>query len=176
MRGDSLVARIDGVDYAVQMDVMATHSDGSVRHAVLTMRAPEIAPGGNVAVILAKDSAAMPLPAAPSTSALLTSGYDVNVNFTFHNTDGSTTTDSASAAAALQAAIDAGKVQHWLTGPEVNEYDVVTTVNSGKLKIEFDIRAYADGTTTTDVIFDNSWMFSPGKTNSGLRRGDQSRR
>src|SRR4029077_3687110 len=24
--------------------------------------------------------------------------------------------------------------------------------------------SYADGTTTTDVIFDNSWMFSPGKT------------
>ena len=40
----------------------------------------------------------------------------------------------------------------------------MTTVNGGKLKVEFDIRAYADGTTTTDVIFDNSWMFAPGKT------------
>ena len=72
--------------------------------------------------------------------------------------------DSASAAAALQAAINAGNVKHWLVGPEVNEYDVVTTVNGGKLKVEFDIRAYADGTTSTNVIFDNSWMFSPGKT------------
>ena len=42
---------------------------------------------------------------------------------------------------------------------------MVTTVNGGKLKVAFDIRAYADGTTTTDVIFENSWMFSPGKTN-----------
>ena len=41
---------------------------------------------------------------------------------------------------------------------------MVTTVNGGKLKVRFDIRAYADGTTSTNVIFDNSWMFSPGKT------------
>jgi hypothetical protein len=106
----------------------------------------------------------MPSPAAPSASALLTSGYDLNVAFTFHNADGTTTTDSASAAAALQAAINAGNVKHWLAGPEVNEYNVVTTVNGGKLKVRFDIRAYADGTTTTDVVFDNTWMFSPGKT------------
>ena len=64
----------------------------------------------------------------------------------------------------MQAAINAGNVKHWLAGPEVNEYDVTTTVDGGKLKVRFDIRAYADGTTTTDVIFDNSWMFSPGKT------------
>ena len=164
MPGDSLVARIAGVDYAVQMDVKATNSDGSVRHAVLTLNAPEIAPGGSLAVMLAKGSAAMPSPAAPSASALLASGYNLDVAFTFHNADGTTTTDNASAAAALQAAIIAGNVQRWLTGPEVNEYDVVTTVNGGKLKVEFDIRAYADGTTTTDVIFDNSWMFAPGKS------------
>ena len=164
MPGDKLVARINGLAYAVQMDVKTTNSDGSVRQAVLTLNAPEIAPGGTVAVILAKDSAATPSPAAPSASALLTSGYDLNVAFTFHNVDGTTTTGSASAAAALQAAINAGNVKHWLAGPEVNEYDVTTTVDGGKLKVSFDIRAYADGTTTTDVIFDNSWMFSPGKT------------
>ena len=78
----------------------------------------------------------MPSPAAPSASSLLTSGYDLNVAFTFHNADGTTTIDSASAAAALQAAINAGNVKHWLIGPEVNEYDVVTTVNGGKLKVE----------------------------------------
>ncbi len=165
MPGDSLVARIAGVDYAVQMDVKATNSDGSVRHAILTLNAPEIAAGGSIAVMLAKGSAAMPSPAAPSAAALLASGYNLDVAFTFHNPDGTTTTANASAAAALQAAITAGDVQRWLTGPEVNEYSVVTTVNGGKLKVEFDIRAYADGTTSTDVIFDNSWMFSPGKSN-----------
>jgi hypothetical protein len=167
MPGDSLVARIDGVDYAVQMDVKATNSDGSVRSASLTLKAPEIAPGNAVAVMLAKDGAANSSSSlsAPSSSALLASGYDVTVSFTFHNSDGTTTTDTASAKTALQDAIKAGKVKQWLSGPDVNEYDVVTTVDSGKLKVEFDIRAYADGTTTTDVIFDNSWMFSSGKSN-----------
>ena len=164
MPGESLVARIAGVDYAVQMDVKATNSDGSVRHAVLTLSAPGIALGGSLALMLAKGSAAMPSPAAPSAASLLASGYNLDVAFTFRNADGTTTTDNASAAAALQAAITAGNVQRWLTGPEVNEYSVVTTVNGGKLKVEFDIRAYADGTTSTDVIFDNSWMFSPGKS------------
>ena len=165
MPGDTLVARIDGVDYAVQMDVKATNSDGSVRHAILTLKAPEIAPGGTAAVTLAKGgTAASSSSSAPSASALLTGGYDVTVSFTFHNSDGTTATDSASAKTALQDAISTGKVEHWLSGPGVNEYDVVTTVDGGKLKVEFDIRAYADGTTTTDVIFDNSWMFSSGKS------------
>ena len=92
------------------MDVKTTNSDGSVRQAVLTLNAPEIAPDSTVAVMLAKGSAAMPSPAAPSASSLLTSGYDLNVAFTFHNADGTTAIDSASAAAALQAAINAGNV------------------------------------------------------------------
>jgi hypothetical protein len=155
------VAHINGVDYAVQMDVKATNSDGSVRHAVLTLKAPSIAAGGTVDLMLAKGSAAAtPSPPAPSIANLLASGYDTTVNLTFHNVDGTTTTDSASAASALKT----GTVTHWLSGPGVNEYDVVSTVDGGKLKVEFDIRAYADGTISTNVIFDNSWMFSSGKT------------
>jgi hypothetical protein len=161
---DNLVARIDGVDYAVQMDVKATNADGSVRHAVLTLKAPEIAAGSAVEIMLAKGSAAPPSPAAPSAAALLTNGYDLSVNLTFYNNDGTTATETVSAAAVLRAAIDANAVKNWLTGPAVNEYQVLTTVNGGKLKVEFDIRSYADGTTSTDVIFDNSWMFSSGKT------------
>jgi hypothetical protein len=54
MPGDNLVARIGGLAHAVQMDVKTTHSDGSVRQAVLTLNAPEIALSGSVAVMLAK--------------------------------------------------------------------------------------------------------------------------
>jgi hypothetical protein len=161
---DSLVARIGGVNYAVQMNVKSTNADGSVRQAVLTLDAPAIAANSSLQLMLAKGTATALSPTAPSASALLASGYNLGVSFTFHNPDGTTTTDSASAASALQAVINAGTVSTWLSGPAVNEYDVVTTVDGGKLKVEFDIRAYANGTTTTDVIFDNSWMFSPGKT------------
>jgi hypothetical protein len=163
--GDSLVARINGVKYAVQMDVKSTNADGSVRQAVLTLNAPAIAAGATLDLILAKGTAAGFSGSAPSASALLASGYDTSVSFTFHNANGTTTTDSASAATALRAALSAGTVKNWLSGPGGNEYDVVTTVDGGKLKVEFDIRAYANGTTQTNVTFDNGWMFSPGKTN-----------
>ena len=161
---DTLVARINGVNYAVQMDVKSTNSDGSVRQAVLTLDAPSIAVGGYVDLMLAKGTAAAPSPAAPTAASLIAAGYNLAVSFTFHNSNGTTTTASASAAAALQAALTAGTVQTWLSGPGVNEYAVTTTVDGGKLKVEFDIQAYANGTTSTDVIFDNSWMFSSGKT------------
>src|SRR5438105_7485718 len=91
---DSLVARINGVNYAVQMDVKSTNADGSVRQAVLTLDAPAIAAGGTVDLMLAKGSAAGPSPVAPSASALLASGYNTSVSFAFHNANGTTTTDS----------------------------------------------------------------------------------
>jgi hypothetical protein len=161
---DTLVARIHGVEYAVQMDVKATNSDGSVRHAILTLKAPAIEAGGYIDLMLAKGSAAWPSTVAPSASALLASGYNVSVDFTFHNSDGSATVTSIGAADALKAALSAGDVKAWLAGPEVNEFVVSTMIDGGKLKVVFHIRAYADGTSTTDVIFDNSWMFSPGKS------------
>ena len=161
---DTLVARINGVIYAVQMDVKSTNADGSVRQALLTLDAPQIAAGGSLDVMLAKGSATAPTATAPTAAALISGGYNLAVSFTFHNPNGTTTAASASAATALQAALSAGTVKQWMAGPGVNQYDVTTTVDGGKLKLEFDIRAYADGTTTTDVIFDNSWMFSSGKT------------
>lgn len=96
-----------------------------------------------------------------SVSALLGGGYNLTVNFTFHNANGSTTTGSASAAALLQN----GNVVTWAQTANADEYDVQTTVDGGKLKVEFYIAAYANGTVATDVEFDNGWMFDGGKSN-----------
>src|SRR4051812_18739524 len=51
---DSLVARINGANTPVQMDVKATNSDGSVRHAVITFLAPQIGANSSVQVMLSK--------------------------------------------------------------------------------------------------------------------------
>src|SRR5262249_31173719 len=40
MPGSNLVAKINGVDVPVQMDVKTTNEDGSVAHAILTLKAP----------------------------------------------------------------------------------------------------------------------------------------
>src|SRR4029079_15534057 len=65
---DSLVAGINSVNYAVQMDVQSTNVDGSVRQAILTLDAPAIPGGGTLDLMLARGTAALSS-AAPSASA-----------------------------------------------------------------------------------------------------------
>jgi autotransporter passenger strand-loop-strand repeat protein len=190
-----LVARIDGANYAVQVGGESYYPDGSVEQAILTFDAPSISAGGTLQVMLASGSATVPMSqTAPTSQGLLTKlqSDDVTVNFsniaTFVSADGvySTSTPasaSVDAAAALQAAISAGTVSEFLyasgsTADEVNEFDFTTNVSGiPGLQVEFDIRAYADGTTTTDVIFDNGSVFTSGsdlKYNVTIAQGSQS--
>jgi hypothetical protein len=155
--GEALVARIGRTLRPLQMDVKATNPDGSVRHAILTFHAPAIPAGASVGVMLAKGRVRLPPKAAPSITELLASGYDLATSLNF--TGLTPKTHTASAAAALRAAGS----RLWLTGPLVREYIAKTTVADGLLKVEFDIAAYADGTTKTDVIYDNSWFRAGGK-------------
>jgi len=150
---DTLLARFGAGTTPVQMDAKATHTDGSVRHAVLTLLSPAIGANSSVQGMLAKGSATPPSRTAPTVAQLLASRYNTTVNLTGAASDTTSTTTALG-----------GAVTNWLSGPLVNEFVASTTVLGGKLKIEFNIRAYADGTTRTDVIFDNSWMFSGGKT------------
>ncbi len=93
MPTDTLVARIPatgGANYYVQMNVLATNSDGSVRHAVCTFKTPStIAANSSLDVMLAKCASgcpSAPSPAAPSTVAALLAppfSYSLNVPFTF---------------------------------------------------------------------------------------------
>jgi len=155
---DALAARINRVNGPVQMDVKAKHTDGSVRHAILTFLAPAIGANASVGVMLAKGSASLPVRQAPSPSALVSSGYNVSTTLNF------TSPNSTSATVNGQTTLQqANNPQMWLSGPLVNEWRVTTTVNSSLLKVTFDIRAYADGSTHTDLIYDNGWFQAPGK-------------
>jgi hypothetical protein len=151
---DSLVARISGVNALVQMDVKATHADGSVRHAVITFKVPAVPAD----VMLAKGSTPAPSPVAPTPAALVASAYDVSTALSF------TAPAAASATVSASSLLGGpGNPQPWLAGPLVNEWRVTAPVNNGLLKVSFDVRAYADGTTHTDVVYGNDWFFTPGK-------------
>lgn len=277
---DTVVARISGTNYYVQMDVKATNADGSVRHAIFTFNAPSIGANSSLDAMLAICSSgcpSAPSPAAPTASALHSSSYDTNLSFTFYlpppvveystttgsisptqplyfkttcvnasgetesfewnnSTNGmaggyvftapsspgcgsygsptgwnvyasttsgaeklqngsplslsstytlnsgpstggasppSSNTASAGTATAscntiLGNAISGSTVVNWLSGAAVNEFIVQGTTFSGRLKVECDIAAYADGTTITDVVFDNSWFFSNSSVVSDL--------
>ena len=156
--GDGLAARIDGVPYPVQMDVKTTNADGSVATAVLTMQQPALAAGTSTGVMLTHAAAS----SAPSIdlSTLTPAAYRCTVDLSLHNTDGTTTPVHIDAAAALASALTSGTVGSWLAGPQATQARVDVPV-SGSLRVTLDITAYADGTTSTDVQFNNDRAMTP---------------
>jgi Ca2+-binding RTX toxin-like protein len=154
MPGQTLTAHIDGQDVAVQMDVKTTNDDGSVGHAILTLKAPAMAAGGSVSGSLATGGSASSAPAiqAPTIQAqdILSHGYDFQVQVALH--DGSNTVKTIDAAQLLQQAIDSGHVESWMQGAQASEYRVSANV-APNLDVKFDIRMDAAGQTHTDVIF-----------------------
>src|SRR5262249_9358202 len=152
--GDSLVARINGVNYAVQMDVKSSNTDGSVRQAILTLDVPGIAGGGALDVMLAKGTATEPLATAPNIFAPSGSAYGFTQSLPLHNTDGTTTPHQLNAGTLLSQALQAGGVSYWMQGPLATEVRFNVPI-SGSFHLTFDITDFTDGTTRTDVQFNN---------------------
>ncbi|WP_037448917.1 carbohydrate-binding domain-containing protein [Skermanella stibiiresistens] len=148
--GKYLVAVINGREVPVQLDVKATHQDGSVRHALLTIAEPALAAGAKVDVML-KLASAPPAGAAIKAADILAHGYDVDINLTMRNADGTVSKISVDAAAELSKAIAAGTLTTWISGPLASEFRVVKAIND-HLNVTLDIRAFKDGTVRTDVI------------------------
>jgi len=142
-----------GAPIPVQMSVETTYADGSVDDAILTLSAPMISAGGTLDLLLVSGggaTSAAPIGAATMLDDLLANG---DVVVTIALSGGAISTVSASQV--LAAAINGGGIAQdlWMSGPQASEYVVSTTVDGGALEIEFDITAYANGATTTDVIF-----------------------
>jgi Ca2+-binding RTX toxin-like protein len=152
--GESLVAVIGGQKYAVQVDAKTLNDDGSISHAILTLKAPDLAASASVDAMLTKGTAGSAGAALTTANAL--SGLDVDLALTLN---GSTTT--LDAATVLQKAIDAGTVETWMSGPQASEFRVSAPINES-LKATFDIRVYANGETRTDVIVSNEAAFTEG--------------
>ncbi len=152
MPGTQMVADINGTLVPVQMDVKTTNPDGSVAMAVLTMQQPALAANSSVNVMLQSGTYAV-APAISLTS--LTGGsYNFIVDLTLHNADGTTTPFAINVGQALAAALKAGTESYWLQGPQATQARIDVPI-SGSLHLTFDITAYADGTTSTDVQFNN---------------------
>src|SRR5690606_39471505 len=125
--GSGLVALVDGRAVPLQVDVKATHADGSVRHAVLSLEAP----AGGGAVMLARRPAAAAAPLDVG-AALAAAGYDLTL----------TVAGQTSAVAGLVAeALAAGTAEPWLSGPLASEVRVSAPLSAdGHLRAVFDVR------------------------------------
>jgi hypothetical protein len=152
-------AIVNGQRVPVQMDVRTTNPDGSVRMAVLTMMQPAIAAGDteNVMLTLAPPGSAAGTPV--EITALASGGYQVNVDLTLHNADGSTTPYNLNLATLLQRALQSRTVTYLLRGPQVTEAQFSTPI-SGSLRLTCVVRRYASGMVRTDLQFNNDIAMS----------------
>src|SRR6185437_3384472 len=157
--GRLLRATVNGATVAVQMDVKATNPDGSVRMAVLTMQQPDLAAGATAGVMLQLAPPGSTQGPAANVGALAQHGYNFAVDLSLHNADGSSTPFHIDAAQALAAALRNGTASSWLSGPQASQVRIDVPV-AGSLHVTFDITAYADGTFSTDVQFNNDIAMS----------------
>jgi hypothetical protein len=153
-----IVAVVNGVTIPVQMDVKTTNPDGSVATAILTMRQPAIGAGASLNVMLRSAPASG---RANIDIAALTHG---NFNVIVSLSDMKETLGSCSLAipdqqvnvgSLLARALRAGQVTYWLKGPQVTEAEIETDVPGTPLRLTFDVAFYADGSTHTDIAFND---------------------
>lgn len=174
-RGQTVTATLDGKPIELQVDAKATNPDGSLRHAVLTVRVPALGGRADLPLALSTAPAEHGAGAAVSIEQLLATPYAASISLEFGGVR-----YTANVRPLLQAAAKARSCKpwgtacnQWLSGPLASEWVVHGPVvdASGKanpsLSIWFAVRAYAGSTpgsvgeVRTDITVENSWAYGP---------------
>ena len=160
---DGLVGvRSDGTKVPLQLDVKATHADGSVRHAIVSGRLSKMA-AGEAQKIALTSTAAPAESALPTPADLLNAGFTANVRAVV---GGQPYTASA------DALLAAGGASAWLRGPVANEWLLSAPLKNAQgtahphLTARFAVRWYAGlQRAKVDVIVENNWAYEPAPQN-----------
>jgi len=161
--GDGLVGvRSDGTRLPLQLDVKATHADGSVRHAVVSGVLPRLASGESQTLALAV-AAAPAASALPTPADLLAAGFSANVRVAIGGLPYTASAD---------ALLGSGGATAWLQGPVANEWLVSAPLKDAQgnahphLTARFAVRWYAgQQRAKVDVIVENDWAYEPAPQN-----------
>ena len=144
----------------VQMDPRTYNSDGSVAMATLTVMAPPLPARTATGAMLMHAPASAPPPAAPVNLAAALANYSLSVIFDFKTPGGSANRITVDGVTALQAGLQKGAASIWRHGPEATEALVSVPVRRS-FRVVFDITAFANGTFSSDVRFDNDVAMGP---------------
>lgn len=153
----TLFGRLDkGLTIPLQMDVKATHPDGSVRHAVISAIIPGLAANQALAMELVSGGTAA-TGATATTEQLLSSGFTASASATLNGVRFEASADQL---------IKTGKITTWLAGPNVTEWQVsapLVAANGAQhphLTARFAIRWYeASKKARVDVTIENNWAY-----------------
>lgn len=162
-KGKSLVGRLDdGSSLALQVDVKATHADGTVRHAIISAVVPSLN-AGQARTLQLLPMSAVTAPTPVSASQLLASGFTASVSAKLGGVVYQASADQL---------LKAGKTNTWLAGSSANEWLVSAplTTSAGvahpHLQARFAIRWYpAAAKTRVDVILENNWAYEAAPQN-----------
>ncbi|MGJ7915184.1 hypothetical protein ACI48D_06850 [Massilia sp. LXY-6] len=159
---DKLTGRLeDGTTVPLQVDVKATHADGSVRHAVISAVVPSIAAAKLRTMSLVKGGS------APTSSVTIDSltrtGFSTSVHANIGGVDYYASADDL---------LKSGKATTWLSGPVATEWQVsapLQTANGTQhphLSARFAIRWYPGANKArVDVVVENDWAYEPSPQN-----------
>lgn len=146
--GQSLVARIGNTTVPVQVDVKTTHSDGSIKMAVLSFERPLLNPGASVNVMLEKAAAPAVQPAV--NLAAVSTQHSMTVELTPVGQP-KITIDVMDA---LRDALADGTASIWQKGPLATQARVEVDL-PGSMRLKFDVTAFKDGNISVDAMFNN---------------------
>jgi hypothetical protein len=161
--GDVLSGRLDdGSAVPLQLDIKASHPDGSVRHAVISAVLPSLAAGAVRTVTLVKGGTPPALYPVTVDSAL-NAGFTASVHALINGVDYSASADQLLKSIAHKT---------WLYGGVVNEWQVsapLTTadgVQHPHLSARFAVRWYDSvKKARVDVTVENDWAYEPAPQN-----------
>jgi len=139
--GAGLTATHEGRALALQYDVKARYEDGSVRHAILSIRNPADTADAQVTLRAAPAQTRGTL----EISGLIDRGYDLSLDMTVEGRQ-----VSVDAGALLREAIAGNRLDDWMSGPLAREVRLTQRLTPSMVAI-FDIRAMADGAVRTAV-------------------------
>jgi len=159
--GEPLAGRTGGGSLLpLQLDVKATHSDGSVRHAIVSTQLPSLSAARIETIALVKTVAPVPRIAAPNPAQLLASGFSSEVNLVV---------EGKRYQASTEPGLKASQPNAWLKGSLVNEWLIVAPlvtpegVEHPHLQARFALRAAGDPVRVrVDLTLENNWAYEPG--------------
>lgn len=159
---DKLTGRLDdGTTVPLQVDVKATHADGSVRHAIISAIVPSIAAAKTRTMSLVKGGTAPT--GTVTTDSLLRTGFNLAVHAKVGGVDYYASADDL---------LKSGKITNWLSGPIATEWQVSAPLHSSSgaqhphLSARFAVRWYPGvNKARVDVVVENDWAYEPSPQN-----------
>ena len=157
-RGSTLQAKFADTTLPLQIDVKATHADGSLRHGVLSSALPTIKAGETLTIALEK-SKAIPADRALTPKMLLAKGFAADVILDV---------EGKSYAVSIERLLGQLKSEAWLAGPLVTEWHVAAPFmdTDGKahphLALRCAVRAFRGlESARLDFAIENNWAYVP---------------